>query len=178
MAPFWIGRGGRRLRRLRHLDNTATGGQDFTGQTGTAQILAGATTTTVDVPVLDDSTYEGDETLNLDLTGSVNGSVVDAQGQGTITEDDPAPTISVDGPSVAEGGGTLTFTVSIDAAAAVDTSVDYATSDGTATDGQDYGTDRDGDDHRRLDQHHGRCRSSTTRCTSPTRPSRWTCRTQ
>ena len=119
-------------------DNTATGGQDYTGQTGTATILAGATTTTVDVPVLDDSTYEGDETLNLDLTGSVNGSVVDAQGQGTITEDDPAPTISVDGPSVAEGGGTLTFTVSIDAAAAVDTSVDYATSDGTATDGQDY----------------------------------------
>ena len=119
-------------------DNTATDGQDYTGQTGTATILAGATTTTVDVPVLDDSTYEGDETLNLDLTGSVNGSVVDAQGQGTITEDDPAPTISVDGPSVAEGGGTLTFTVSIDAAAAVDTSVDYATSDGTATDGQDY----------------------------------------
>jgi hypothetical protein len=119
-------------------DNTATDGQDYTGQTGTATILAGATTTTVDVPVLDDSTYEGDETLNLDLTGAVNGTVVDAQGQGTITEDDPAPTISVDSPSVAEGGATLTFTISIDAAAAVDTSVDFATSDGTATDGQDY----------------------------------------
>src|SRR6185312_17439433 len=89
-------------------DGSATDGQDYTGQSGTATILAGATSTTVDVPVLDDSTYEGDETLNLDLTGAVNGSVVDAQGQGTIQEDDPAPTISVDSPSVGEGGGTLT----------------------------------------------------------------------
>jgi hypothetical protein len=121
-------------------DNTATDGQDYTGQSGTATILAGATSTTVDVPVFNDSIYEGDETLNLDLTGAVNGSVVDAQGQGTIQEDDAAPTISVDSPSVSEGGGTLTYTISIDAAAAVDTTVDYATSNGTAAHGQDYTT--------------------------------------
>src|SRR4029079_7416564 len=116
-------------------DNTATAGTDYTAKTGTAVILAGSTSTTVNVALLDDAVYEGDETLNLDLSGAVNGSISDAQGQGTITDDDAAPTISVDSPSVGEGGGTLTFTISIDAAAAVDTSVDYATSAGTATDG-------------------------------------------
>jgi len=119
-------------------DNTATDSADYTGVSGTATILAGDTTTTVDVPLLDDGTYEGDETLNLDLSGAVNGVVSDAQGQGTVTEDDPMPTIDVDSPSVGEGDGTATFTISLDAAAAVDVNVDYATSDGTATDGADY----------------------------------------
>jgi hypothetical protein len=119
-------------------DNTATAGEDYTATSGTATITAGSTSTTVDVAVLDDAIYEGDETLNLDLTGEVNGTLSDSQGQGTIAEDDAAPTISVDSPTAGEADGTMTFTVSIDAAAAVDTSVDYATSDGSATDGEDY----------------------------------------
>jgi hypothetical protein len=119
-------------------DNSATDGADYTGVSGTATILAGATTTTVDVPLLDDSIYEGDETLNLNLSGAVHGVVSKAQGQGTITEDDPMPTISVDNPTVGEGDGTATFTISLDTAAAVDVNVDYATSDISATDGADY----------------------------------------
>jgi hypothetical protein len=118
--------------------NSATDGADYTGVSGTATILAGATTTTVDVPLLDDSTYEGDETLNLDLSGAVHGVVSDAQGQGTITEDDPMPSIDVDSPIVGEGDGTATFTITLDTAAAVDVHVDYATSDASATDGADY----------------------------------------
>jgi predicted secreted protein len=119
-------------------DNTATATADYTATSGTATVAAGATSTTVDVPILDDTTYEGDETLNLDLSGEVNGTLSDAQGQGTITEDDPTPSITVDDPSVAENGATMTFTISMDAAAAVDVSVDYATSDATATDTEDY----------------------------------------
>jgi hypothetical protein len=118
-------------------DGSATDGQDYTGQSGTATITAGSTSTTVDVPVTDDAIYEGDETLTLVLSNPVNGQGT-PNGHGTITDDEQAPTISVDSPSVGEGGGTMTFTISIDTAAAVDTSVDYATSDGTATDGQDY----------------------------------------
>ena len=79
-------------------DNTASAGADYTAKSGTAVIPAGSTSTTVDVPLLDDSMYEGDETLNIDLSGAVNGSISDAQGQGTISEDDAAPTISVDSP--------------------------------------------------------------------------------
>jgi hypothetical protein len=119
-------------------DNTATAGADYTATSGTATILADSTSTTVDVPLLDDSVYEGDETFNLDLSGAVNGSLVDAQGQGTITEDDAAPNISVDDPSVAENGSTMTFTISLDTAAAVDVTVDYTTNDGSALAGSDY----------------------------------------
>lgn len=119
-------------------DNSAVDGEDYSAVSGTATILAGDTTTTVDVPVTDDSTYEGDETLNVDLSGAVNGVISDAQGQGTITEDDPMPTIDVDSPTVSETDGTATFTISLDAAAAVDVTVDYATADGSATDGADY----------------------------------------
>jgi Calx-beta domain-containing protein len=119
-------------------DNTATAGADYTATSGTATIPAGSTSTPVDVPVQDDSVFEGDETFNLDLSGAVNGSLVDAQGQGTISEDDAAPNISVDDPSVAENGATLTFTVSLDTAAAVDVSVDYTTNDVTALGGSDY----------------------------------------
>ena len=119
-------------------DNTATAGSDFTAVTGTATIPAGSTTTTVDVPLLDDAVYEGDEGLDLDLSNASNGSLVDSQGQGTITEDDPAPAITVDDPTVMENSGPLTYTISLDTAAAVDVSVDYATADGTASAGPDY----------------------------------------
>jgi hypothetical protein len=119
-------------------EGSATDGSDYTGQTGTATITKGSTSTTVDVPVLDDSVYEGNEDLTLDLSDPIDGQFGVSTGTGTITEDDPAPTISVDSPTVGEADGTMTFTVSIDAAADVDTSVDYATAEGSATDGSDY----------------------------------------
>lgn len=120
------------------VDVSATDGADYTGQTGTATILAGDTSTTVSVPVADDALYEGDESLTLDLSGASGGSVVDGQGLGTVTDDDPLPTIDVDSPTVGEADGTGSFTISLDTAAGVDVSVDYTTSDGTATDGLDY----------------------------------------
>ncbi|MEP6757624.1 MAG: Calx-beta domain-containing protein [Actinomycetota bacterium] len=55
-----------------------------------------------------------------------------------MTDDDPMPTIAVDNPTVGKADATASFTISLDAAAGVDVSVDYATSDGTATDGADY----------------------------------------
>jgi chitinase len=122
-------------------DNTATDGADYTGTSGTATITAGDTSTTVDVTVLDDALYEGDETLNLDLSGEVNGTLVDAQGQGTITEDEAVPGVSIAGDSAPEGNsgsGTLTFVVSLTQASASDVAVDYATTDGSATAGSDY----------------------------------------
>ena len=59
----------------------------------------------------------------------------------TITEDDAAPELSIADASVDEGdsgSATLTFTVTLDPAATLPVSVDWATSDGTATAGTDY----------------------------------------
>ena len=59
----------------------------------------------------------------------------------TITDDD-APSLSIGDASVAEGdegeSATLTFTVTLDPAATLPVTADWATSDGTATAGADY----------------------------------------
>ena len=55
----------------------------------------------------------------------------------TIVEKD-ASVLSVSNAEASEDGGNVVFTVSISAAAGGEVTVDYATSDGTATQGQDY----------------------------------------
>ena len=58
---------------------TATTGADYTATSGSDTILAGATTATVLVPILDDATAENTETFNLTIsgvTGATNGDLV------------------------------------------------------------------------------------------------------
>src|SRR5260221_10573792 len=56
----------------------------------------------------------------------------------TIVDDDGAPGLSIDDVTRNEAAGTITFTVTLDAASGLPVSVDYATVPGTAT-GADYG---------------------------------------
>jgi hypothetical protein len=125
-------------------DGTATAGSDYAAAGGTLTFAPGETSKTVAVTVFGDTTYEPDETLTLQLSNAVNGSLISANavGTGTITNDDAAPTVSVNSPSVAEGdSGTtnLTFTVSLSSPSYQAVVVSYATADGTATAGSDYG---------------------------------------
>ena len=126
---------------------TATSGTDYTGITaGTLTFAAGVTSRTITVAVTGDTTDEADETVVVvvTLSGASAGSrIATANGAGTITDDDVAPTLSIDSPSVAEGtgatGGTLTFTVSLSAASGKQVTVGYADAGtGTATSGTDY----------------------------------------
>jgi hypothetical protein len=62
--------------------------------------------------------------------------VADASGQGTITNDDQVPDISIDDQSTAEGDtgtSTLTFNVTLSNPSDQTVTVNYATNDGTAT---------------------------------------------
>jgi uncharacterized repeat protein (TIGR01451 family) len=71
----------------------------------------------------------------------VNATISTGAATGTILNDDPAAMISVSDASVTEGNSgtaTMTFTVSLDSAAVAPISVDYATTDGTATAPTDY----------------------------------------
>ena len=86
---------------------------------------------------------EADETIAIALSAPVNATLGLAAGTGTVTDDDVAPTLSIDSPSVAEGtgatGGTLTFTVSLSTASGKQVTVGYADAGtGTATSGTDY----------------------------------------
>jgi len=122
-------------------DGSASSASDFTTVSGTAIITAGSTSTQIDVPLTDDTTYEGDEDLTLDLTAPYNASILDAQGLGTITDDDPVPAASIDDAAVTEGnaGSTpATFTVTLANASASTATVAWATVDASAVAGSDY----------------------------------------
>lgn len=119
---------------------TAAAGADFASSTGTATITAGSTSTNVVVTVVGDDLDEADETLSLSISNPINASIADSSGTGTIVDDDAAPTLQSDTPSAAETDTTtaLTFTVTLSAASGRTVTVDYATSNGTATAGSDY----------------------------------------
>ncbi|MGB5928962.1 MAG: Calx-beta domain-containing protein, partial [Cyclobacteriaceae bacterium] len=119
-------------------DNTALAGSDYTATSGTLTFLAGETSKTVAVTLNDDTADETDETFNLNLSSATNATIADAQGVGTITDNDAAPAISVNDVTADEGDGTLTFTVSLTASSAQVITVDYATANGSATAGSDY----------------------------------------
>ena len=59
-----------------------------------------------------------------------------ATGTATITDNDPAPSLTINDVTVNEAAGTATFTVTLSAASGQTVTVDYATSDGTATGAQ------------------------------------------
>lgn len=122
---------------------TATPGADYTAVAGTETIPAESLTTSVTVPVLGDSLDEAVETFFLDLSDPTNATIVDGQGLGTITDDDPLPSLSIVDVIVTEGNSGTTdasFTVSLSTASGRPVSFDYATAAGTATPGDDYTT--------------------------------------
>ena len=99
---------------------------------------AGTTTQTIAVTVCRDIVFEANETFTVDLSAPTNATISDASGLGTINNDDTAPSLTINNVSAAEGdAGTtaFTFTVTQSAASGVATTVNYATSPGTATAG-------------------------------------------
>jgi hypothetical protein len=139
-------------------DATATAGSDYTSTSGTLTILAGQTSGTISVPVIDDSVPdEGNETFNVNLLGATGAEIVDSQGQGTIVDNDgtqPPASFSINDVAKREGrtGKTTTFsfTVSRSGGALDQTTIHYATvvggdgvraipdGDGDRASGEDY----------------------------------------
>jgi uncharacterized repeat protein (TIGR01451 family) len=116
---------------------------DYVPQSLIAQTIAeGETTYTFDVTVNGDVLPETDETFFVNVTNVSGASAVDAQGVGTIVNDDAAPHLTIDDVSHSEGSAgttTYTFTVSLDEpAGAGGVTFDIATANGTATAPSDY----------------------------------------
>jgi hypothetical protein len=117
-------------------DDTATAGQDYTAVSGSDSISAGATSTTIAVNISDDLLDELEETFNVTLSNAGNATIGDGVGEGTITDNDPTPALSINDVTVEEGDAGTTsvlFTVSLSAPSGRTVTVDYATADGTAT---------------------------------------------
>jgi uncharacterized repeat protein (TIGR01451 family) len=123
-------------------DSTATlGGNDYQSNSGILTFNPGDLTKTITVLVNGDTLDEANENFFVNLSGAVNAVLLDSQGQGTISDNDPNPSLSVNDLSIDEGNsGTtaFTFTVTLSTASGQTVTVNFATADNTAGSASDY----------------------------------------
>jgi uncharacterized protein YhjY with autotransporter beta-barrel domain len=121
---------------------SATSGVDFVANSLTGQTIpAGASTYAFTVLVNGDTANEPTETFFANVTNVTGAIVSDGQGVGTIVNDDPLPSLSINDVTVTEGNAGTTnavFTVTLGAASGQTVSVNFATANGTATQPADY----------------------------------------
>jgi hypothetical protein len=118
------------------VDGTATAPGDYTATSGTLTIPVNSTSGQIVVPTVADVIDEPAETFGVNLTAATGATIADAQGLGTILDDDTA-TLSIDDVSVSEGTS-ATFTVTLSTISSQPVTVNVATANGTATAGGDY----------------------------------------
>lgn len=120
-------------------DGTATAGSDYVAVA--AQVVsfpANTQTVTVDVPLLDDSAFEGDEDFTVNLSNPVNAVIVDNQGVVTISDSESTPQISIGDVSAVEGDATfksVLLNITLDSTSSEEITVRFGTVNGTAVGG-------------------------------------------
>ena len=122
--------------------DTATKGSDYMGEEQTLTFAPAEMSKIVTVTTIDDALDEEDvETFTLTLLVPINamleGAAQFSQATGTINDNDPLPSVTVDN-AMADEGGIAAFTVTLSAVSGRDVTVDYATANGSAAAGSDY----------------------------------------
>jgi len=131
-------------------DTATTADNDYTATSGTLTIAAGSTTGTITVKVKGDTKNEPNEVfkVNLNQSGATNVTIADGSADGTITNDEALPTVSItNGTPKNEGNSGTTeffFTVNLSASSSQTLTVNYTTVDGTATTTNDDYTGQNG----------------------------------
>jgi hypothetical protein len=75
-------------------NDSATAGSDYVAASGTLTFPPGSTTQSLPVTVNGDTAMEPTETFFVNLSGATNATIADAQGVGTIDNDDGSPATS------------------------------------------------------------------------------------
>ena len=122
----------------RTVDGTAEAGLDYKSASGELRFEPGETTQTVSVETLEDELSEDAERFTVELSAASGATVSDGIGEGTISDDDDAPELSIDDAPAVSEGETAEFTVRLSEASGAAVSVSYRTVDGTAVAGSDY----------------------------------------
>ena len=119
------------------VNGTATvADSDYQATNGTLTFAANETTKQITVLVNGDTTFEPDEAFTVHLSNASGATISDADGTGTIVNDDAAPSFAIDDVTHNEGNSGTTayvFTVTKTGTTALSASVDFQTVDGTAT---------------------------------------------
>src|SRR6266550_2626957 len=118
-------------------DSTATVADlDYVSTAGVLTFAPGQTTQPITVNVVGDTKFEPNETFFVDLSAPTNATIADGHGVGTIQNDDSPPSLSIDDVSHFEGSSGVTpfvFTVTLSSPSSQPVTVNFATSDDTAT---------------------------------------------
>ena len=119
-------------------DGTAVAGADYAAASGTLTFAPGDATATVSVALLADGVDEAEETFALQLSAPANATLAVSSAAGAIGDADPPPALSVADARGTEGGAAA-FAVTLAGSTERRVTVAYATADGTARAGGDYG---------------------------------------
>ncbi|WP_294771918.1 retention module-containing protein, partial [uncultured Rhodoferax sp.] len=106
-------------------------GVTYNAASGTVTVPAGVNSFTISIPTINDTAYEKDEFLIVNVGG--------ASGTGTIVDNDSAPVFNMGSDFIVdEAAGTITFTVTKTGSTNLASTVSFTTVDGSATAGSDY----------------------------------------
>jgi hypothetical protein len=121
-------------------DGSAVHGTDFSPVTGVLTFTPGTATRTIAVPIIGDTFAEPTESFTVSLSAPVNAAIKRGTAVGTILDNDICGTVqfSASTYTVSEAGIRATVTVSRTGGAASGVTVQYRTTDGTATAPADY----------------------------------------
>jgi hypothetical protein len=122
---------------------TATSGVDYANTNGTLSFAPGDTTKTIPVSVFGELTVELNETFDVNLSAPSNATLADAQGTGTILDDDNPGKLQFSSATYTanENAPFATITVTRTGGTAGTVTVDYqSVAGGTAVAGTDYNT--------------------------------------
>jgi hypothetical protein len=120
---------------------TATAGDDYTDATGRLTFGVGSSVQTFSVVIANDNVTEDAETVALTLSSPTGDSGLDVPRVATLTivANDPARLqFNRSSYAINENGGSATITVRREGGVGTTVTVDYATSNGSATAGADY----------------------------------------
>ena len=121
-------------------NGSAAAGSDYQSASGAVTFNAGQTSKTIAVPVNGDRAGELNETFLVNLGLAAGNAVLgDAQGVGTIVDDEPR--VSINSVTKSEGNSGTTpfvFTVSLSPAPSAPVSLNFATANGSAKSSEDY----------------------------------------
>ena len=131
------------------VNGSAVAGSDYTANSGTLTFAAGETNKTITVSITNDTTFEGPENFSVQLSAATNATIGDGSQVATIVDDgrtlppgvpanDDRPVFNIGSDMlIDEAAGTVTFTVTKVGNTTQSATIDFATSNGTATAGQD-----------------------------------------
>jgi len=121
--------------------DTATEGEDYTGQSATLEISPGELSGTISVELINDDMDEDEEDFSITLSNGVNVTLLDAVETGTIMDDDPEPSVGISGGGSAnESDGSIDFTIQLspESGRSVTVALDTDDSLGQAVEGWDF----------------------------------------